>query len=92
MIKRKKNKTIFSNNVKFENTKILPKISIVTVVKNGQSFLEKTIKSVISQKYKNIEYVIIDGYSNDNTSSIIKKYKKILIFILKAKIKIFGRL
>lgn len=85
MIKEKKYKTIFSNNVKFENTKILPKISIVTVVKNGQSFLEKTIKSVISQKYKNIEYVIIDGYSNDNTSSIIKKYKKNINIYIKSK-------
>ena len=52
-----------------------PLISIITVVYNGEALLEKTIKSVINQTYKNIEYIIIDGGSTDGTVDIIKKYK-----------------
>ncbi len=51
-----------------------PLISIITVVKNGEKFLEETIQSVISQTYVNYEYIIIDGGSNDKTLDIIKKY------------------
>jgi glycosyltransferase involved in cell wall biosynthesis len=54
----------------------LPKISIVTVVYNACDFLERTIKSVISQTYPNIEYVIIDGGSTDGSVGIIKKYER----------------
>lgn len=52
------------------------KISIVTVVRNGEKHLEQCIQSILSQTYKNIEYIIIDGKSTDNTISIIKKYEK----------------
>jgi glycosyltransferase involved in cell wall biosynthesis len=52
-----------------------PKISIITVVYNGVEFLEETIKSIINQTYKNIEYIIIDGGSTDGTIDIIKKYE-----------------
>lgn len=54
----------------------IPLISIITVVYNDSFHLEKTIKSVISQTYKNIEYIIVDGESNDGTIDIIKKYDK----------------
>ena len=57
-----------------ENNK--PLISIITVVYNGEKFLEKTIQSVINQTYKNIEYIIIDGGSTDGTVDIIKKYEE----------------
>jgi len=52
-----------------------PLISVITVVFNGEKFIEDTIKSVISQNYDNIEYLIIDGDSKDGTLGIIKKYE-----------------
>ena len=51
------------------------KVSIITVVFNGEDFLEQTIQSVLSQSYKNIEYIIIDGESTDKTIEIVKKYE-----------------
>ena len=53
---------------------ILPKISIVTPTYNSRKYLEDTIKSVISQNYPNLEYIVIDGGSTDGTVDIIKKY------------------
>ncbi len=52
-----------------------PKFSIITVTYNAGSVLEDTILSVISQTYHNIEYIIIDGASKDNTHAMIKKYE-----------------
>ncbi len=52
-----------------------PLISIITVIFNGEKYLEETIKSVITQSYENIEYIIIDGGSTDGTLDIIKKYE-----------------
>lgn len=50
------------------------KVSIITVVYNGASTIEKTINSVIRQDYDNIEYIIVDGASTDGTIEIINKY------------------
>ncbi len=52
------------------------KISIITVCYNAEKFIENCINSVLSQTYKNIEFILIDGASRDNTLSIIKKYNK----------------
>lgn len=52
-----------------------PLVSVITVVYNGEKTVEQTIKSVLKQSYSNIEYIIIDGKSNDGTLQIISKYK-----------------
>ncbi len=49
-------------------------VSIITVTYNAEETLERTIKSVLNQTYKNIEYIIVDGVSTDGTIDIIKKY------------------
>lgn len=54
---------------------MLPLISVITVCYNCAADLERTIISVINQTYPNIEYLIIDGGSRDNTMDIIKKYE-----------------
>ena len=67
LIKRKKNK-------KF------PLITIITVVYNNASHIQKTLNSIFSQKYKNYELIVIDGASNDGTLEIIKKNKSKIDF------------
>lgn len=49
------------------------KISLITVVYNGETFLEECFKSVIAQTYSDIEYIVIDGGSTDQTLSIIQR-------------------
>ncbi len=52
-----------------------PKISIITVVYNGERYIEETIRSVVAQSYNNYEYIIIDGSSTDKTLEIINKFE-----------------
>jgi glycosyltransferase involved in cell wall biosynthesis len=58
----------------------IPKISILTVSFNQGQYLEKTIRSVLDQNYPNLEYIIIDGGSSDNSVEIIKKYENKLAY------------
>lgn len=57
------------------NIEQLPLITVITVVYNGEKYLEETINSIINQNYLNIEYIIIDGGSTDGTLYIIKRYE-----------------
>jgi hypothetical protein len=57
-----------------------PKISVVTVTYNQGAFLEQTIRSVLLQGYPNLEYIVIDGGSTDNTMTILKRYSQELSF------------
>ena len=59
---------------------IQPYLSIITVIYNRVNDIEKTINSVISQSFKDIEYIIIDGNSNDGTADIIRKYDEKISF------------
>ena len=52
-----------------------PKISIVTPSFNHGEYIEETIRSVIMQGYPNLEYIVIDGASTDNTLKILERYK-----------------
>lgn len=59
-----------------------PLVTVITAVYNGDKYIEKTIRSVLNQSYSNIEYIIIDGGSQDKTKEIVYKYmSKISVFI-----------
>jgi len=57
-------------------------ITIITVVKNAETTIEKCINSVLNQNYKNIQYIIIDGNSKDKTKEIIDKHKSKISLII----------
>jgi glycosyltransferase involved in cell wall biosynthesis len=54
----------------------LPRITMVTAVRNGARYIEDTIRSIVNQGYPNLEYLVVDGASTDGTTDIIRKYEK----------------
>ena len=60
----------------------LPRITIVTPNLNGERFLEETLNSVISQDYPNLEYIVVDGGSQDGSLNIIQKYRKFISLLI----------
>ena len=61
------------------------KVSIITICYNAESTIEDTIKSVVAQDYKNIEYIIVDGLSSDKTMQIVDHYKDDLAQVISEK-------
>lgn len=64
---------------------LYPEIYVVTVVYNGEATIERTIKSVISQTYKNFKYIIIEGKSTDDTLNLISKYRGSIDYLISEK-------
>ena len=54
----------------------MQKVTVITVVYNNVSKIEKTIQNVLKQTYSELEYVVVDGASTDGTTDIIKKYNE----------------
>lgn len=54
---------------------MIPKISLITVTFNSDKTLRDTINSVLKQTYTNIEYIVVDGLSKDNTMDIVREYE-----------------
>jgi glycosyltransferase involved in cell wall biosynthesis len=52
-----------------------PRLSVITIVYNNVRDIERTMRSVINQTYTNIEYIVVDGLSNDGTLQVIEQYK-----------------
>jgi glycosyltransferase involved in cell wall biosynthesis len=67
-----------SQITKEKNLLSIPLVTIITVVFDGDKYLEQAIQSVINQTYDNIEYIIIDGGSTDGTIDIIRKYEQVI--------------
>lgn len=61
------------------------KISIITITCNSEATLEDTIKSIIGQEYPDLEYIIVDGLSQDSTMDIVRKYQDHIQIVISEK-------
>jgi len=79
-----KNSNLIESKISLDNQIVndakFPRISVVTPSYNQGEFLEETIRSVLLQNYPNLEYIVIDGGSQDHSVAIIKKYEQYLSY------------
>ena len=71
---------LFLNQINFKSNQEFPKISIITPNYNNCKYLEETIRSVLIQGYPNLEYILMDGGSTDQSIEIIKKYEPFISY------------
>jgi glycosyltransferase involved in cell wall biosynthesis len=57
---------------------VMPLVTVITVVRNGATHLERTIRSVLDCAYRNLAFIIVDGASTDGTVELINKYEHLL--------------
>jgi glycosyltransferase involved in cell wall biosynthesis len=62
-----------------EKGRYLPLVTVITPVYNRESYLDETVQSVLSQDYPNLEYIVLDDGSTDNSREVLKKYRDRLL-------------
>lgn len=64
---------------------MVPKVSVVTVTFNCQDVIESTVRSVVNQDYGNVEYIVVDGGSKDDTLDILNRYRSRFAYFISEK-------
>ena len=78
-------KPFFNEKTLLEKDSAFLKVSIIMTSYNQGRFLERSILSILNQNYPNLEFIIIDGGSTDESAGIIKKYEKYLAYWISEK-------